>query len=351
MSSPSFGGPATQWLLDPNRAPRPLVVVEDHLDHLESLRDVLRARNLLGETTFVCLDRSGPDTDRMLRRWLDDGSLLVHAAVGTDSPVHPRLRPLEPEVLRDHSAFARLVAGALRPGGLLLQDVQLETLEFVSPDLWWETIHLACTVRGALPNDPPVVRFLSNKRGYQASFGARLMESGFDPRDVLDKDRLESSVASVIESTLERQFPAQLSVRGPEGSVVRRLARGTDAECESLAQSFDLLGRERGDGTLELRGSAVVAGPLVLEPSRVEWPTFRALLDDAFAEGPAPSVEEVGRRTAPDGALAAERSNAAARHVHRLRRKLRDPACVETRAGHYHLQGDLRVGRIRTRLA
>lgn len=43
--------------------------------------------------------------------------------------------------------------GMLRPGGLLLQDIQLATLGFIPPNRWWESIYLANTLRG--PPDRP----------------------------------------------------------------------------------------------------------------------------------------------------------------------------------------------------
>src|SRR6185295_9881186 len=65
---------------------------------------------------------------------------------------------------RDAAACARLIARQLRPGGLLVQDIQLSTLPFVPADRWWESIYLAATVRGLFADRPPQVRFLSNKR-------------------------------------------------------------------------------------------------------------------------------------------------------------------------------------------
>ena len=53
----------------------------------------------------------------------------------------------------------------LRPGGLVLQDIQLATLGFIPPDRWWESIYLANTVRGMFAENPPTCRFLSNKSG------------------------------------------------------------------------------------------------------------------------------------------------------------------------------------------
>jgi ABC-type arginine/histidine transport system permease subunit len=50
----------------------------------------------------------------------------------------------------------------------------------------------------------PAVRFVSNKRGYSATFGRDLMDAGFDPREVMDKVELERVI---LPSALRRALP------------------------------------------------------------------------------------------------------------------------------------------------
>ena len=97
----------------------------------------------------------------------------------------------------------------LRPGGVLIQDVQLGTLPFVPADRWWESIYLAATVRGMFPARPPTVRFLSNKRGYSATFGRDLLDAGFDPRDVMDKSALRDVVVAGRDRAVRSRVPAR----------------------------------------------------------------------------------------------------------------------------------------------
>ena len=56
----------------PNR--RPMVVVEDHLYHIDRLLELLRERDpaLLQRVCVVCLDRAGPDTQAAAERWATD---------------------------------------------------------------------------------------------------------------------------------------------------------------------------------------------------------------------------------------------------------------------------------------
>src|SRR5215468_9424348 len=204
---------------------RPIVVVEDHLYHTSELVDALAAvrPDAIDQITAIALDRAGPDTD---------------AAVADCRRHHPALRVVAPTAqppdrdagataddLCNVAACARLIARQLRPGGLLVQDVQLTTLPFVPADRWWESIYLAATVRGLFADRPPRVRFLSNKRGYAATFGRDLADAGFDPRDVMDKAALDTAVAPTLAHFLDTAFPMALSV-SLSGSLSGSLSAG-----------------------------------------------------------------------------------------------------------------------------
>src|SRR4051812_41495536 len=206
---------------------RPIVVVEDHLYHTAELADALAALrpDLVGQVTAIALDRAGPDTD---------------AAVADCRRQHPALRVVAPTAddLRDAAACARLIARQLRPGGLLVQDVQLTTLPFVPAERWWESIYLAATVRGLYADRPPHVRFLSNKRGYAATFGRDLADAGFDPRDVMDKAALDTAVAPTLARFVDTAFPMALEVAlSGAGGGDRRVWRASphDAERRELS--------------------------------------------------------------------------------------------------------------------
>jgi hypothetical protein len=369
------------WVTEAGFAKRPLVIVEDHLYHMTELLDGLgKAPDLVGQLTVVCLDRPGPDTRRTVAAWLaDHPALQVIAAV--ESPELPggagaagegaardwvagdrvagegaagdgaagRLRPLPAAAFTSASRLCQAVAGALRPGGLLLQDVQLSTLAFIPADRWWESIYLASTVRGMFAERPPACRFVSNKRGYEATFGRDLLDAGFDPRDVIDKAEIARSVVPVVRAFLERSFPIALRLAAPGRAPWDLRVARLESEREEIEREVDLLLWSGADDAVELGGRGLAEREpsrrrLALKAANQEAVTWSALVADRLAGGPGIAVLDVGRRVAPVDAGRAEVTNAAARHLHTLRARLDDPAAIVTAGHRYRLSERLTVG-------
>jgi len=332
-----------------SHARRPIVIVEDHLFHVTELLAALAAASpgVVRHVGVVCLERRGPDTERAIAAWLAAyPGLAVAAEADGPSGDASRLMPLDPGVFASAPRLAARLAAALRPGGLLVQDVQLQTLSFIPADRWWESIYLASTVRGTFAERPPEVRFLSNKRGYEATFGGDLLEAGFDPRDVMAKGDLARAVVPTLLGHLDRRFPLALAAAGPEGPLPPwRLGRADRAEIEA---AVDLLLWESDDGVVELAGRALAAGEvkgrLAMKSGSHEAATWRRLIDDRLAGGPGVPVVEIGARLAPEGALKPEITNAAARHLHVLRGRLADAGAVVTGGHAYRLAERLTVG-------
>src|SRR5260370_28051280 len=107
---------------------------------------------------------------------------------------------------------------------------------------------------------PPACRFVSNKRGYEATFGRDLLDAGFDPRDVIDKTDLDRAVVPTLRGFLDRNFPLTLRLASPDRSPWEvRIARCED-EREEVERAVDLLLCDT-DGAVQLGGRAPPPGP------------------------------------------------------------------------------------------
>lgn len=331
---------------------RHVVAVEDHFYHTAAFIDAVARTSpeLLAWTTVCAIDAPGPDTTRAVREWLErHGQLQVAARVELDDlpPDHARrVMRIDPSQLEDLSGFARMVASLLLPGGLLVQDVHLSTLGFVPHDRWWESIYTAATVRGMFPDRSPAVRFLSNKRGYAATFGRDLMDAGFDPRDVMDKAELETTIVPAIAREVRDRFPLALELSTTAPSPAIPVSDHAAARRE-LETGIDVLEWDVS-GKLEL-GGRLLGAPVVFRAASQEGATWQALIDDRLTGGAGVPVLEVGTRLAPSGAERAEASNLAARHIHGLRARLSNPAAILTMNHAYRLDERLLVGRVRRR--
>lgn len=341
------------WVGTKGFSRRPVVVVEDHLYHITQLLDTLAGsaagREILPQLAVVCLDRPGPDTERTAASWLAaHPGVAVAAAVAPGAIAEPRFCPLPPEALAEAPRLAGFLARAVRAGGLLISDVQLSTLPFIPADRWWESIYLASSVRGLFAAHPPSCAFLSNKRGYAATFGRELMDAGFDPRDVMDKGELERVVVPTLSAALRRGFPLGLEVlEGGERLPAVRLRREA-ADREEAERELDLLLGEMADGAVELGGRLLGGRRLALKAGSPEAATWRELFADRFDGGGGVAVLAVGERLAPEGAGRAEVTNLAARHLHTLRSRLvagDGEGAIVTAHHAYRLSGRLRIGR------
>ena len=342
------------WELDAPFQPRPVVVIEDHLYHVEEILTGLgdSAGELTGQLTILCLDQPGPDTERTVRRWLSDHENLQVAFQTRNpdrlesDPLATRILPLPPALFQNANRFCKTVASLIRPGGLMVQDIQLATLQFLSAEQWWESIYLANTVRGMFPQSPPRCRFMSNKSGFHISFGKELMDAGFDPREVIDKHELAALILPVINRFLNEEFPLLLTWE--PGPNLRLRCHAEDRQW--VASHLDLvlwLDREEFGSLL---GQAVKPKGKEGFPSfkrdSHEGTTWIQLMEDRLGPATGLPVVSIGGRLAPEGSLKAEQTNIAARHLHTLRSRLQGRHSIVTKDHAYHLDRQLRVGRV-----
>ena len=321
--------------------------VEDHLYHTSDVLAALQASrpDLVASTTVVALEGAGPDTDATVADWLARYPALQIAA-----PVasRDRIAPIGPGDLADGRAYARLISRLLRPGGILIQDVQLATLSFLPADRWWESIYLAATVRGMFPDRAPTVRFLSNKRGYSATFGRDLMEAGFDPRDVMDKAGVATTVVPAIASLFDRAFPLRLDASLTPDESRHWPISHSEAERREIDSALDVV-LWTAAGSAELSGRLVAGTRIALRPGSPEIDTWNALVVDRLYGGDGVPVIDVGTRIGPGGAERAELTNLAARHIYTLRGRLVDQDAITTVRHAYRLAPQLRIGRADSR--
>jgi hypothetical protein len=331
---------------------RPLVVVEDHLYHIGQLLDLLHrhAPELLERLTVVCLDRRGPDTDAAVRGWV---AKHPHVQIVADIELGPRdnsgrVQSLPAAASSSGPAYARTITELLAPRGLLVQDIQLETLHFLPADQWWESIYLANTVRGMYADRPPQCIFLSNKRGFHATFGKDLLEVGFDPRDVLHKDDLEEGLIPLLHRRLRDAFPLELHVA--EQAAVEWLT-SDPIELEQLSARLDLVVWDDRAAKLGLSGRCVQGRQMRLDLASdgQEAITWRELVEARVDGRAGISTREIGSRVGPEFSLPAEQSNAAARHIYALRKRLRSPDLLITADHQYALAEELSVGWVQPR--
>ena len=261
------------WADEAGRTRRPIVAIDDHLYHTGELLTALgtMAPDLLSEITVCALDRPGPDTDAAVGEWtarypqVQVVTLAGPAGLGAAGD--------------DYGSCAREIARLVRPGGIVLQDIQLETLAFIPADRWWESIYLGAAIRGFFPERPPVIRFCSNKRGYDATFGKDLLDAGFDPRDVMDKTQVTRVVVPGLQRLFAAQFPRSLRGTGTSGVAVSDLDRpDVERQCDVVLWRTSCRRQSRrprvgidGDPQSRRAGNPNVATTYRRPPGRRRW--------------------------------------------------------------------------------
>ena len=176
------------------------------------------------------------------------------------------------------------------------------------------------------PIAPPTVRFLSNKRGYAATFGRDLLEAGFDPRDVMDKSAmLGRPSCRRSRAFLDRAVPARSCARATATGGRRRLAgrpRRRRTCASSRPDSTSCSGRPAASSSAAGSSRSPDARRARARGGHEAETLARAHRRSAATAGRRSPVVDVGERVGPPDAERAELTNLAARHVHTLRSRL-----------------------------
>ena len=321
----------------------PLVSHERVLAALHAARP-----DLVSCITVVALEGAGPDTDATVGEWLDRYRGAADRRAGRPRAI--ACAAIAASDLADAAAYARLVARLLRPGGVAhpghaARDVVVPAGgPLVGVDL----------SRGHGPRHlrrrAPTVRFLSNKRGYSATFGRDLMEAGFDPRDVMDK----AAIAT------HRRAGDRRALRSHVRAAARRLAVVTAAAGAGRwrpAKPSAAISKPTLDLVLWIDGARAPSSAAVSSTRRRRARRSRRAarriarnrdVDDAH-RGSAVTARTACRssrsaaRIGPPDAERAELTNLAARHLHTLRGRLNDADAIVTAAMPIELRRAQRV--------
>ncbi len=349
------------WVFEKGFQRRPIVVIEDHLNHLSDICEWLQAEdpNLLRLVTLVGLDQGGPDSRRSVRDWLQEYPAIQVAAhlAEEDAPERTRRYPdrllyIASDLLSSASPveLSELIPSLVRPGGFLLQDVQLETLHFIPADRRWESIRrLTAVVRGMVPGRPPVCWFMSNKRNPFRRLRNALKDLNFEPRHFLDKDDLEKYVVPTIQGFLEDSMPFSLRVT-QHGELICDTVVGEE-DLDDVMSGTDLTLWQAGDA-LRLGGRLIKGGVLKRDFDGAEGTAWRELVADRFAQGGGVKTRRFGELRSPDAPAGMPREDDAIREwayglVYNMRSVVQgaNPKSVlKNKNKTYYLADRLRVG-------
>jgi hypothetical protein len=165
---------------------------------------------------------------------------------------------------------------------------------------------------------------------------------------VLHKDEVEEGLIPLLRRRLRDAFPFEVRIAGqarPEWIT------HDGVEIEQLSARLDLVLWEERAAKVALSGRMVECrgDRLELVLGGQEALSWRALVEARMKGGMGVSTRDLGERVAVDDALPAEQSNAAARHVYALRKRLRAPDALITIEHHYALADELSVGWVQPR--
>lgn len=291
--------------------PRPLVFIEDHVNHVFDLCAALASSEsvpdeFLGRCTIVLLDTPGPDTEFETLRLLLTYPALQVVAGPFDAQLRPALRELEsadqplpsrftnadihallashrrlaPQALssrycdlaerslQDEPAFARLLDQLIRPGGLIVCDIELLTLPFAqgaASNLYAgvRAASIACRCQGepesSVAQEAARLLIVSNRQKFGARIDKAVAECGvYVARDdIFRKSDDLLDVAARIRERLRERFPWHLQLRHlHDGALITHPVGKQDKAL--IDSSLDVVLWPAQDGAHQVSGLAVL---------------------------------------------------------------------------------------------
>jgi hypothetical protein len=300
--------------------PRPVIFIEDHIGHVFDLCAALAANEalpgeILERCSIVLLDAPGPDTafetarlllsyptlqvvagpfDTPLRSCLQDlasghsstsahitaadaATLLAGHGPSAAQSLASRYADLSARSLQDEPAFARMLDQLIRPGGLIVCDIELLTLPFAQGPAralygGARAASIACHRQtepgGQCSQDAARLLIVSNREKFGARIDKALAECGVHVGrdDIFRKSDDLRDVASRICDTLQARFPWRLRARHPRdgGLIVHHIGRPDKALIDGM---LDVVIWPAQDGAHLLSGLAVLDAKSAAESS------------------------------------------------------------------------------------
>jgi hypothetical protein len=233
---------------------RPIVLIEDGACHINDFLKSIdkESPQILNQVTVLLVMDPCSDAVKNANSWIRkyEGVQVAYITNGEfDSELNPeckpRVKPIASKVLNDRDLYAEQVANLVRHDGVVLHDVDMEPLRFLSRHDHTGISELLISVRGRFPERPPVLCVFSNKIRYAITAGDQMSEMGIK---ALDKDSWQT-VIKEIKATLSR-FPLRLQT-----TEVDEIAVGPDDE-DAISRTIDLVIWPEVDDRLVVSGKA-----------------------------------------------------------------------------------------------
>ena len=284
------------WIKPRNLYRKPLVIVEDSLKDLTKLLATFSKTDpeIMGNLTAVCVAPEGTDTSESVKGWIATyPRLQVAACVQTESASEgSRVLNIQRFVSQDLE-LSRVLTELLMPGGVLLQDIHLDSLPFFRSDNPWAACFaLANHCRGFCREKKDLNYAFMSKMEFPAGFTAQVVLRKFDATWVFNK--LDGTrMLRCIPDHIREEFPWWLRFRGYDRKSPLAISRKKSTEA-AVSREFDFVLWPRSSSLYELMGRGVnLERTSALQARTQLFKALKMLVDDSLIDGPGVSAQEL----------------------------------------------------------